>query len=185
MARVRDCLVFKPEWTITKYRSRSQETLDLLHHVLHDKGWSVQRVREELGLKPAEVLRFRGNLMLNEGLNTLWTLVCGGTATAYNNANARIGVGDGTAIESADQTGLQGTNKYWKAMDSGYPTYGTNQKATWRATFGSTEANFTWNEITVVNAADDTGQNLNRKVQAMGTKASGSVWIATLDITGA
>ena len=129
------------------------------------------------------MLRFEGNLILDEGANTLWTLVCGGVAVPYNSTNARIGVGDGTATEDPAQTGLQGTNKYWKGMDAGYPTFGTARKATWRATFGATEANFTWNEITVVNAADDTGQNLNRKVQAMGTKAAGSTWIATLDIT--
>jgi hypothetical protein len=70
-------------------------------------------------------------------------------------------------------------------MDSGCPTFGTAQKATWRATFGPDEANFAWNEITVVNGPDDTAVNLNRKVQAMGTKASGTVWIATLEITAA
>jgi hypothetical protein len=59
-------------------------------------------------------------------------------------------------------------NKYFKGMDSGYPTYGTAQKATWRSTFGPDEANFAWNEITVVNGPDDTAKNLNRKVQAMG-----------------
>jgi len=182
MARVRDRLTFKPVWTIVKFRSRYQEKMDELHYLLHVKGMSLEQVKE-LGYKPYEVLRFSGNLILNEGANTLWTLVCGGAAVPYNSTNARIGVGDGTATEDPAQTGLQGTNKYWKGMDSGYPTFGTARKATWRATFGATEANFTWNEITVVNAADDTGQNLNRKVQAMGTKAAGSVWIATLDIT--
>jgi hypothetical protein len=182
MARVRESVTFKPVWTIVKFRSRYQGEMEELHYLLHVKGMSLEQVRE-LGYNPYEVLRFKGNLILDEGANTLWTLVCGGAATPYNNANARIGVGDGTAAEAATQTGLQGVNKFWKGMDAGYPTFGTARKATWRATFGTTEANFAWNEITVVNAADDTGQNLNRKVQAMGTKASGSVWIATLDIT--
>jgi hypothetical protein len=184
MARASDHIVFKPAWTIVKYRSRSQEKMRLLHYLLHYRGLSIEAVKEFLGERPVETLSFTGNLMLNEGLNLLWTLVCGGTGTPYSNANARIGVGDGTATESADQTGLQGTNKYFKGMDSGYPVYGSAQKATWRATFGTDEANFAWNEITVVNGPDDTYVNLNRKVQAMGTKASGSVWIATLEITG-
>jgi len=127
--------------------------------------------------------RIKGNVLLNEGINELWTLVCGGAGTAFSNANAYIGVGDGTTAEDAAQTGLQGTSKLYKGMDAGYPTYGSDQKATWRATFGSAEANFAWEEITVANGSDDTAVNLNRKVQSMGTKASGTTWIATLEIT--
>jgi len=173
----------KSEWRIWKYprmESWAQKQLHYLHHVL---GWSVEKVRE-LGIfeKPS-LLWVPGNILLNEGINLLWTLACGGSGTPWNSANARIGVGDGTAAESADQTGLQGENKAFKAMDSGYPTYGSNQQAKWQATFGSAEANFTWNEITVVNAADDTGVNLNRKVQNLGTKVSGTTWIAQLTVT--
>jgi len=173
----------RSEWRIWKYprmESWAQKQLHYLHHVL---GWSVDKVRE-LGIfeKPS-LLWVPGNILLNEGINLLWTLACGGSGTPWSNANARIGVGDGTTSESADQTGLQGTNKAFKAMDSGYPTYGSNQQAKWQATFGSAEANFTWNEITVVNAADDTGVNLNRKVQNLGTKVSGTTWITQLTIT--
>jgi hypothetical protein len=184
MTRARDRVAFKTIWTIVKFSSRYQEKMEELHQLLHSRGIGVDQALK-LGYKPYEVLKVKGNLMLNEGLNTLWTLVCGGAATPYNNANARIGVGDGTAVEDPTQTGLQGLNRFWKGMDAGYPTFGTAQKAVWRATFSATEANFAWNEITVVNAADDTGMNLNRKVQAMGTKASGTVWVATLEITGA
>jgi len=185
MTSVKDAIVLRPHWTIVKYRSKSQEKLRLLHDLLHYKGYSIQQIKEEIGEKPYEILGFQGNMALNEGINALWTLVCGGSETPFNNANARIGVGDGTATEDPTQTGLQGVNKYFKGMDSGYPTFGTAQKATWRSTFGPDEANFEWNEITVVNGPDDTAKNLNRKVQAMGTKASGTVWIATLEITAA
>jgi hypothetical protein len=68
-------------------------------------------------------------------------------------------------------------------MDAGYPTYGSNQQAKWQSTFGSADANFTWNEITVANGSSDTATNLNRKVQSLGTKASGTTWIAQLTIT--
>jgi hypothetical protein len=180
---VEDAGRVKSEWRIWKYprmESWAQRQLHYLHHVL---GWSVGKVKE-LGIfeKPS-LLWAPGNILLNEGINLLWTLACGGSGTPWNSANARIGVGDGTTAESANQTGLQGTNKAFKAMDSGYPTYGSNQQAKWQSTFTGTEANFTWNEITVVNAADDTGQNLNRKVQNLGTKASGTTWIAQLTIT--
>jgi uncharacterized cupin superfamily protein len=127
--------------------------------------------------------RFEGNIALNEGLQALIDLLAGlATVTKWDNANARLGVGDSNATESATQTGLQGTNKYWKGMDTGYPTR-TNQTCEWRATFGGTEANFSWQEFTVVNAADDTGKNLNRKVADKGTKSSGETWVLSLQIT--
>jgi hypothetical protein len=129
-------------------------------------------------------LKFDGNCLLNEGINELWTLVTGTGATMFNNANANTGVGDSATAEDATQTGLQAaTNKLYKAMDTSYPTYGSSQKAIWRSTFGSTEANFAWQEITVSNTNADTGKNLNRKVQDMGTKAAGSTWIPTLEVT--
>jgi hypothetical protein len=173
----------KSEWRIWKYprmESWAQRQLHYLHHVL---GWSVNRVKE-LGIfeKPS-LLWIPGNILLNEGINLLWTLACGGSGTPWNSANAYIGVGDGTTAEAATQTGLQGTNKAYKAMDAGYPTYGSNQQAKWQSTFGTADANFTWNEITVANGSDDTAVNLNRKVQNLGTKASGTTWIAQLTIT--
>ena len=42
-----------------------------------------------------------------------------GQGTVFNNANARLGVGDGDAAFAVSQTDLQGTNKFRKAMDSG------------------------------------------------------------------
>jgi len=173
----------KSEWRIWKYpkmESWAQKQLHYLHHVL---GWSVEKVKE-LGIfeKPS-LLWVPGNILLNEGINLLWTLACGGSGTPWNAANAYIGVGDGTAAEEATQTGLQGTNRQYKAMDAGYPTYGSNQQARWQATFAGNEANFTWNEITVANGSSDAAVNLNRKVQNLGTKASGTTWIAQLTIT--
>lgn len=126
--------------------------------------------------------QYKYNLLLNEGIDAMWTLICGGGGTAYNNANARIGVGESAEGASAEQDGLQGLTTEFKGMDDGYPTYGSDQKATWRSTFNGNEANFEWNEITVDNGAV-ADLNINRKVQAMGTKAEGTTWIATLEIT--
>jgi hypothetical protein len=127
--------------------------------------------------------KFEGNIFLNEGINFIWTLICGGSGTPFNNANSYLGVGDGTTSESASQTGLQGTNKLYKNVDSGYPQYGSDQKAVWRATYGGTEANFAWNEFTVANGSSDTAVNLNRKVTSKGTKTSGTTWILTLTLS--
>ncbi len=110
-------------------------------------------------------------------------LLIGGSATPYSNANAYIGVGDSNTAENATQTGLQAaTNKLWKAMEATYPT-NASQKVTFRSVFGSAEANYAWNEFTVTNASDDTGDNLNRKVSAQGTKTAGQTWTVDLEIT--
>ena len=124
-----------------------------------------------------------GNLLLNDGITLLLNLLIGSGGTAYNNANAKIGVGDSTTAAAATQTGLQAsTNKTFKAMDTGYPQI-SGQKVTFQATFGTSEANFSWQEFTVVNAADDSGTNLNRKVENHGTKASGDTWVIQCSVT--
>jgi len=151
----------------------------------HRTVWRIRKFANQEEYEkdnPYEVSEIKGNVLLNEGINELWTILCSSGGTKFDNSNAYLGVGDGTTAESASQTGLQGSNKYYKAVDSGYPTYGTDQKATWKATFGSTEANFSWQEFTVANGSSDSAVNLNRKVSDQGTKASGQVWELTLEI---
>jgi hypothetical protein len=144
-----------------------------------EKWWPGQK-------RPYEILIFPHNLALNEGLNALFALLCGGAETAFDNTHANIGVGDSNTAAAATQTGLQATtNKLYKGMETSYPTYGTSQKVTFRSKFGASEANWAWNEITVANGNSDSAKNLNRKVQAMGTKVSPAEWYANLEITGA
>lgn len=132
--------------------------------------------------EPYEVIEREGNLLLNEGINEMWKLICGGTATAYNNTNARIGVGNGnTPAADATQTGLQGASTEFKAMEGGYPTSGTNQRAVFKSSFGATEGNFAWEEWTVDNGAV-ADLNLNRKVESLGTKTTGT-WTLEVSIT--
>jgi predicted membrane protein len=150
---------------------------------LGEKGTSIQELIEKFKDRFIGEEKFEGNIFLNEGINLIWTLVCGGSGTPFNSANSYLGVGNGTTAESATQTGLQGTSKLYKKVDVGYPQYGTDQKAVWRATYGGTEANFAWNEFTVANGSSDTAINLNRKVISKGTKTSGSTWILTLTLT--
>lgn len=123
------------------------------------------------------------NILLNEGIGEMWDLICGlGTPTAFNNANAQIGVGDSSASEVATQTNLQAaTNKTWKAMESGYPQR-SNQTVTFRSVFGSTDANYDWNEFSVRNGVT-ADKNMNRKVSTQGTKASGQTWTVDVQIT--
>jgi hypothetical protein len=133
-------------------------------------------------LKPYEVLEFSKNCLLNEGITEFWTLACSTGAVKWDATNAHLGVGDDATAALASQTGLlASSNKLYKDMDSPYPII-TDQTVTFRSTFSSLEANWAWNEISVSNTNSDTGKNLNRKVQTMGTKAEGTTWVATLAI---
>jgi len=129
-----------------------------------------------------EVDEFDGNCLLNEGITELLNLLIGGTATAFNNANAYIGIGDSNTAAVASQTGLQAAvNKLYKAMDGTYPQV-LNQTVTFRATFGSSDANFSWQEFTVANGNSDAAKNLSRKVENHGTKAT-DTWVVSLTVT--
>jgi len=152
----------KVEWKITKYASDQE----------YKEG------------KSYETVVIDGNILLNEGINEFWTLACGSSGTKFDATNAYIGVGDSNTAEDATQTGLQAvTNKLYKAMDAGFPTYGTSQKSTWQATFLSAEANFSWQEFTVANGNSDSATNLNRKVSNQSTKVAGQIWVCNLAIT--
>lgn len=123
-----------------------------------------------------------GNLLLNEGIQELWDLaIAAGGTTAYNNANAEIGVGDSSTAAAATQTDLQAaSNKLFKAMVATYPQR-TNQTVDFRSDFTTGEANFVWAEWGIRNG-NTRNKNLNRKVEALGTKASGT-WTLTASVT--
>lgn len=169
-----DQVVWRARWRVEKYRGDSTDPADLV-----------------------EVVEREGNLLVYGGMSCLWQCLVGnGTTTAgqaltfFNNAQAAIGVGDSTTAAAATQTNLQAaTNKLRKAMDATYPTHtdGTGSGAatiTFRSTFGTADANFAWQEWGIFNSATDgTGRMLNRKVESLGTKASGSTWTLTVTIT--
>lgn len=179
MEKTMDKISWKAKWRIDKFKDPEGEIANALQ-----AGMSMAnavRLYAEAFICTEE---FEANIALNEGLQVLIGLIAGiGSETAWNNANAYLGVGDSNAAENATQTGLQAaTNKLWKAMDATYPQR-TNQMCDWRATFGSADANYAWEEYTVVNASSDTGKNLNRKCSSKGTKASGESWVLSLQIT--
>jgi hypothetical protein len=129
---------------------------------------------------PYEVIEGEGNCLLNTGINEMWDLIVGDSANHFNNTSARIGVGDSNTAASPSQTDLQAsTNKTYKGMESGYPT-STSQKATFKSSFGASDANYTWNEWVVKQATS--AKCLNRKVESLGTK-SGGTWTLEVSIT--
>jgi len=130
--------------------------------------------------EPYQVIEGEGNCLLNTGIDELWDLVTGASANHFDNTNTQIGVGDSSTAANATQTDLQATtNKTYKGMETGYPT-STSQKATFKASFGSSDANYAWNEWVVKHST--TGKCLNRKVESLGTKSSGT-WTLEVSIT--
>jgi hypothetical protein len=72
------------------------------------------------------------------------------------------------------------TNKLFKAMNATYPIR-TSQTMAWQSDFLTGEANYAWNEWSVRNSSG-ADKNINRKVQSLGTKASGT-WTLTGQVT--
>ncbi len=109
-------------------------------------------------------------------------LINSGSPTDYRAANAYLGVGDSTTAFSAAHTDLQASsNKDRQAMESSYPTLSTNV-ITARSLWGTSEANFAWEEHALFNASSS-GTMLYRKAEALGTKTSAASWQLTVDIT--
>jgi hypothetical protein len=130
--------------------------------------------------KPYEAIEGEGNCLLNSGIDEIWDLVTGASANHYDNTNARIGVGDSNTAANATQTDLQAaTNKTYKGMETGYPT-STTQKVTFKASFGSSEANYAWEEWVVKHSTS--AICLNRKVESLGTKSTGT-WTLEVQIS--
>ena len=120
--------------------------------------------------------------LTNAGRDLIAADIIGEAITEFDNANAHIGVGDSATAFAAAQTDLQaGVNKFRQAMDATYPQRAGNV-LTFRSTFGTGDANFAWEEWAVFNAAA-AGTMLNRKVEALGTKANTQSWQFTVTLT--
>jgi hypothetical protein len=161
--------------------------------------WTVEKWNNSedhlAGKLPDEVVYAPKNLLVTGGINLMLNLLCATTAntglsgfTTYGSGTAVLRVGDGSTAAASGDTNLSaGANLAESVMDAGFPTV-VITTATWRSTYGSSSANFTWNEVAVQNLPTGGGVNsyiriLNHKVQNFGTKASGSTWTLTLTIT--
>ncbi|MDK2793483.1 MAG: hypothetical protein PWP75_111 [Caldanaerobacter sp.] len=146
---------WRPKWKIEKYDA-------------HGRLYAVEE--------------FAGNMLLAEGITEMWKLIAGASSAHFDSANSYIGVGNGTTAATASQTGLQGSSKLYKPVDPTYPQI-SNQTITFRATFGSNEAVWSWDEYTVCNSNSDSGINLCRKVENHGVKGSEDTWVIYLSIS--
>jgi len=158
--------------TVKKFKGNFKSEEEALKH-----GGDPYEINEEIFPWELE------DVFLNQGINAIWTLVCGGSETAFNSSNAHICVGDGTAAEDASQTGPQGTNYTYLPMDSGYPTYGSDQKSVFKATADGNTANHGWQEFLIANGNTTSAKYINRKVSDKGTKPSGETWVVQVELS--
>jgi hypothetical protein len=142
--------------------------------------WKIEKYNALGDLYAVE--EFAGNKLLDEGVNEMWKLIAGLGGTPFNNANSYIGVGDGTTPASGEQTGLLGASKLYKAVDPTYPQVNA-QTITYRATFGSGEAAWSWDEFTIASGNSDSAINICRKVENHSVKPSADTWVVSLSIT--
>jgi hypothetical protein len=116
------------------------------------------------------------------GITHLAQAFLGEGVTAFNAANARVGVGDSNTAFDPAHTDLQAsTNKLRKAMEATYPTR-SGLACDFRILCATGEANFAWNEWGVFNAGAS-GTMATRKVESLGTKTSAQSWQLTVTIT--
>jgi len=178
-----DGIKWHPKVRIDKY---SPEQIKVWTEFLGHEPTSVDFADWEI--EPESVTELDGNQLVSVGLTRIRDLILGTGATGITSTSARIGVGNGTAGFSAAHVDLQGASKRFNILDSLTP--GTS-KFTAVATFGTGDANFAWEEwcIDIKNTGSATSGNtindvlLNRKVGSQGTKASGAVWVFTVDVT--
>lgn len=145
--------------------------------------WKLEKWNpgSDLEAAPDEVLEGE-NLSLTTGLTEMLKLFTGQGGTAFSNANAQIGVGDSATAPAAGQTDLQAaTNKTYVGMVTGYPTVPSGASVQFQASFGSSSANYAWNELVVKNSSSLIC--LNRTTNGgsgWGTKVSGATWVITV-----
>lgn len=186
-----DAIEWRAKWTLRKF-----EAADIMLAGL-DPETAQEKEILAAGVVPSEIIEREGNLLMYGGVSCLWQCLIGnGTASAgqaltyFNNGNAAIGSGDSNTAAAATQTDLQAsTNKVRQAMDATYPTHtdATSSGAAsivFKATFGTSAANWAWAEWGVFNSPTAaTGRMLNRKVESLGTKTSAASWAFTVTLT--
>lgn len=154
--------------------------------------WKIEKFKakdsEEIarkGIKPYETVCSEKDVLQHEGIIAIAYLIAGiGSAkTAWNNANARIGVGNSAQGPVDTDGGLIGASKTYKAMNATYPQLSGDHNIVFQSDFIDTEAEYAWLEETIVNAATDAGDNLCRQNTSLGTKPAGQTWRVTGTVT--
>ncbi len=181
-----DSIRWRPFVTVDKYDD------DQVAWVQRRTGVTPDGATLAAHVAPSETVTAVGNILTTAGLQRLTNLLIGAGGIALTNTTARLGVGNSTTAAAVGQTDLQAVagaaNRWFQPQDATYPT-AVNGVVTLKSTFATGDGNFVWAEwgadigaATVVAGAVVSATLLNRAVQALGTKASGS-WVLTATIT--
>lgn len=196
-----DSIRWTPVATISKYGLDIVETLT--RRFGHEPtGADLAMLARTEGLKPDETIVVVGNQLTDAGRNRICNLIIGTASTpAFNASQSIVGVGSSTTAFAGSQTAMGGdgstTTAYYQGTDSGATPTQTGGTGTISAsaTFQTGNANFHWNEwgwiigtgtITPGGTLASVATSpllLNRKVQDLGTKASGTIWTLAATIT--
>jgi hypothetical protein len=133
-----------------------------------------------------ETVISKGNILTTSGMERLAELIIG-DAISLNGNSVRIGVGDSPETENVADTNL-GDNEYYEVMENDFPQ-ADGGLLTFRAEFGDSDANFTWNcwgldvdDTETATASDSPNDLFNRKVFNFGTKTGGA-WTITVQLS--
>lgn len=119
--------------------------------------------------------------LTDAGITHIADASIGAAVTAFNNANAYLGVGNSATAFNATQTDLIGASKFRQAMESTYPSRAL-LVVTFRSLIGTADGNYAWEEWGLFNAAA-AGTMLVREVSSLGTKTSAQSWQLTVEVT--
>ena len=140
--------------------------------------------------EPYETKVVKGNLLLDDGMDLLLSLLTGQGGDAYTSAAAEIGVSDDDTAAVRTQDKLDTTeegNDDWQGMEDNYPTAPAENDAEdgrsvkFKSSWGADDGNFAWKSWGIRNKASS-GTILNRKVESLGTKATGT-WTLEVEIS--
>lgn len=108
-------------------------------------------------------------------------MAVGNGYTAFDNANAYVGVGDGDAGFNSSHTDLQGSHKLRRGMKTGKPDQ-TNNQMVFEARFLEADATFHWKEGAIFNH-ESSGIMMNRFLDDQGVKPADEIWDYEITVT--
>lgn len=104
---------------------------------------------------------------------------------SFGSTGSYIHVGSSTGAFDSAQNSLLSTAPSIRPMEANYPTRATNL-LTFRSLFATNEANHPWEEWMVKNStasSTSAGTGMQRKQEALGTKAATQAWLVTASVT--
>jgi hypothetical protein len=148
--------------------------------VSNGQDYDLAALQAKKDVTPYERIVGDYNAMVDSGIINILNALIGVGITAFSNANARLGVGDSSTAWATNQSDLQAaSDKLRNSMNATYPLGTGTKTITFQSDFTTGQANWSWLEWGIFNAASGATSMLSRKAENLGTKASGT-WTLTV-----